>query len=316
MHRIIHELIGEHASQAGSLVAPERLRFDFTHSRAIPPEQLHEIERRVNEWIRADTPVTSEVKDYQDALSTGAMALFGEKYGDRVRVVTAGCTGTHDVPGAAAYCSKELCGGIHVERTGEIGLIRILSESSSASGIRRIEAITGRGAEEWATAQATMLREAATRLNVPTTQVIERVEALLAELRQRQREVDELRAEAGRDVAEQLLARVRRENGTTSLVAEVEARTNDELGALGDWLRDKLGSAIVVLGAVIAEKPQLLVLVTEDLVIKGYHAGTLVKAMAQIVGGGGGGKPNRAQAGGRDAAKLGEALAQAERLIG
>ncbi|HWE61477.1 MAG TPA: alanine--tRNA ligase [Chloroflexota bacterium] len=313
LHRVIRELLGEHAAQAGSLVAPDRLRFDFTHARAIPAEQVHEIERRVNAWIRADTPVEWEVTDFQAAIARGAMALFGEKYGDRVRMVIAGCAATTDEPDAVAYCSRELCGGTHVARTGEIGALHILSESSSASGIRRIEAITGRAAEEWAIGQATTLREAAGRLNAPVTQVLERIDGLLAELRQQQRDLDDLRARASHGSVEKLLDRARRRDDLTYLVARVEAQSKDELGTMADWLRDKLRPAAIVLGAVIDDKPQVLAVVTEDLVIRGYHAGNLIKALAPNIRGGG--KPNRAQGGGSDAAVLDEALAQAERLL-
>jgi alanyl-tRNA synthetase len=313
LHRVIHELIGEHAAQAGSLVAPDRLRFDFTHTRALPSEQLHEIERRINAWIRADTPVDWEVTDYQEAISRGAMALFGEKYGDRVRVVTAGCTPTTDEPGAAVYCSRELCGGTHVQRTGEIGALHILSEGSSAGGIRRIEAVTGRAAEEWALSQASTLRELATRLNAPVTQVAERVDGLLAELRERQRELEDLRAKASHGSVEGLLGGVQRHNDVAILVARVEAQSADELGTMSDWLRDKLGSAAIVLGAVINDKPQVLAVVTADLVVRGYHAGNLIRALAPTIRGGG--KEQRAQGGGADAGALDAALAQAEQLL-
>ena len=169
LHRVARNVLGEHAAQAGSLVAPDRLRFDFTQPRPITPDQLRQIEKGVNDWVRADTVVDWRVLGYQDALADGAIALFGEKYGDSVRMVTTGCDG-------APYCSRELCGGTHVARTGEIGLFRIVQESSSSSGIRRIEALTGRGADEWASAQADSLRDVAARLGTPANQVTERVD--------------------------------------------------------------------------------------------------------------------------------------------
>jgi alanyl-tRNA synthetase len=309
LHRVAREVLGNHAAQAGSLVAPDRLRFDFTHNRAVTPEQLREIERRVNEWIRADTPVDWRVTGYQEAIAEGAMALFGEKYSDSVRVVTAGCAS--GVP----FCSRELCGGTHVARTGEIGLFRILQESSSAGGIRRIEALTGRGADEWASAQASTLREVAARLGTPTNQVLERVDGLLSELKQLQRQLDNVRSQAGRGALEDLLNHVQRQNGVAFIAAQVAAPDAKALGEMGDWLRDKLGSGIVVLGTVLNDKPQLLAMVTKDLVSNGYHAGNLVRKLATIVGGGGGGRPDMAQAGGRDAAKLDDALAQVGRLV-
>jgi len=315
LHRVLRQTLGEHAAQAGSLVSPDRLRFDFTHNRPIPAEQVAEIERRVNEWIRADTPVDWQELGYQEALNEGAMALFGEKYGDRVRMVTAGCTPTNDEPGAASFCSRELCGGTHVARTGEIGLFRILSEGSSAGGIRRIEALTGRGADEWATAQVTALKEVAGRLGVPASQVPDRVEALLAELRARNKELEETRGKAGRASLEGLLGEVRQAGEIPYLAARVEAGNADGLSTMADWLRDRLGSAVIVLGALLGEKPQFLVVATDDLVGRGVHAGKLVGSLAAIVGGRGGGKPARAQGGGTDAARLDEALAAVGGLL-
>ncbi len=308
LHRVIHEVIGEHATQAGSLVAPDRLRFDFAHGRAIPPEQVREIERRVNAWIRTDTPVTWQITSYQAAIEHGAMALFGEKYGDRVRMVTAGCQDT-------MFCSRELCGGTHVERTGEIGLFRILAETSSAGGVRRIEAVTGREADEWVTSQTNALREIAARLNAPATQVLERVDGLLAELKATQQTMEALRTQGARASLESLLVSTRQAGKVAYIAARVDAPDARALNEMGDWLRDKLGSGVVVLGAVLNDKPQLMAMVTRDLIGSGYHAGNLVKALATIVGGGGGGRPDMATAGGRDASRLDEALGQVGELL-
>jgi len=333
LHRALHDLLGEHATQAGSLVAPDRLRFDFTHNRQVTPEQQREIERRINAWIRADTPVEWEITDYQQAIDRGAMALFGEKYGDRVRMVTVGCADesvvsspssvaadaeqrTTDNGQPTVMCSRELCGGTHVGRTGEIGYFRIVGESSVAGGVRRIEALTGAGAEAWADAQAATVRDVAARLGVPPAQAIEKIEALLSELKQRQQDLDKLRSQSARGTLEGLLEQVRQQNGASYLAARVEAPDTARLREMGDWLRDKIGSGLVVLGAVLGDKPQILAVVTPDLVKRGYHAGNIVKALAQIMGGGGGGRPDMAQAGGRDVTKLDEALAQVERLIG
>jgi alanyl-tRNA synthetase len=324
LHRALRDVLGEHAAQSGSLVAPERLRFDFSHPRQVTPEQQREIERRVNAWARADTPVEWEVTGYQDALARGAMALFGEKYGDRVRMVTVGCADDRTElessdsvlsPQSAVLCSRELCGGIHVGRTGEIGFFKIVGESAVASGVRRIEALTGTGAEAWVEAQAAASREIAARLSVPPAQALERLDALLAELRQRQRDLDAVRAQATRGALDGLLGEVHHENGVAYLAARVEAADATRLREMGDWLRDKLGSGVIVLGAVLNDKPQILAVVTPDLVKQGYHAGNLVKALAQVVGGGGGGRPDMAQAGGRDTGKLDEALAQVEALL-
>jgi len=212
-------------------------------------------------------------------------------------------------------CSRELCGGTHVGRTGEIGFFKIVGESAVASGVRRIEALTGLGAEAWVEAQAAVARELAARLSVPPAQALERLDALLAEARQRQRDLDAVRTQATRGALDGLLSDVRRENGLAYLAARVEAPDAGRLREMGDWLRDKLGSGVIVLGAMLNDKPQILAVVTPDLVKQGYHAGNLVKALAQVVGGGGGGRPDMAQAGGRDASKLDEALAQVGTLL-
>jgi len=330
LHRALRDVLGEHAAQAGSLVAPDRLRFDFNNMRQVTPDQLHEIERRINAWIRADTQVEWEVTNYQAAINRGAIALFGEKYGDQVRMVTVGCAdqgsgvgdqGSLDAENGEAHhasfvmCSRELCGGTHVGRTGEIGYFRITGESGVASGVRRIEALTGANAETWVDQQAATLREIAARLGVPATQAVERVDSLLAELKQRQHDLDALQAQATRGTLEGLLAHVQRQNGLAYLAARVDAPDVARLREMGDWLRDKIASGVIVLGTTLNEKPQLLAIVTSDLLSKGYHAGNLVKGLAPIVGGGGGGRPDMAQAGGRDVSKLDEALGRVGALL-
>ncbi|MFO7170314.1 MAG: alanine--tRNA ligase [Chloroflexota bacterium] len=326
LHRALRDVVGEHAAQAGSLVAPDRLRFDFTHTRQLTPEQLREIERRVNAWVRADAPVDWQEMGYQEAIDRGAIALFGEKYGDRVRVVHVARGENGSGPAAEAQASglegdfasrdsRELCGGTHVSRTGEIGFFRIVGESSVAAGVRRVEALTGAGAEQWVEQQASLVRDVAARLGTPPAQVLERLDGLLAELRQRQREIDELRARQARGALEGLLSSVQRRNGVQYLAARVEAPDAARLREMGDWLRDRIGSGVVVLGAVFGEKVQLLAMVTPDLAGKPYHAGNLVKALAPIVGGSGGGRPDMAQAGGRDVSKVDEALAQVGALL-
>lgn len=314
LHRALRESLGDHATQAGSLVAPDRLRFDFSHNKPLSAEQLRGIEAHVNAWVRADTPVSWETKSYQQALDEGAMALFGEKYGDRVRMVTVGCGEVEiDIPGAT--CSRELCGGIHVERTGEIGAFTILGETSVAAGVRRIEAVTGRGAEALAEQQSLLLKDIGARLGVPAARAVERLDAVLAELKQRQRELDALKSQQARGSLDALLGQVQHVGDVPLLAARVEAEDANRLREMGDWLRDKLGTAVIVLGSVIGEKPQVLVVVTPDLVKQGYHAGNLVKVLAPIMGGGGGGRPDMAQAGGREAASLDTALAGASAAL-
>jgi alanyl-tRNA synthetase len=325
LHRALRDVLGEHAEQAGSLVAPDRLRFDFGHPSALTQEHLREIERRVNAWIRADTEVMPAEMPIDQARQLGAMMLFGEKYGDIVRVVTIGC----DAAPAAVlevetevqpeprptFCSRELCGGTHVNRTGEIGFLRIIAESSIGSGLRRIEAVTGRGAEAFVDSQIETLREAARLLGTTPAQIGERISQLLAQIKQQQQQIDQLeRAQSGSRLQSLLDAR-QYQDGLAFVAARVDAPSADKLREMGDWLRDKLGSGVVVLGTVLNDKPQIVAMVTQDLVKRNYHAGKLVKALAQIVGGGGGGRPDVAQAGGRDASKLDVALAEVGALL-
>lgn len=320
LHRALRDVLGEHAEQAGSLVAPERLRFDFGHPQAVTPDELREIEGRVNAWIRADTEVSPAEMPLAAAKQVGAMALFGEKYGDIVRVVTVGCVEVsgREHGGAVAeqtivaetMCSRELCGGTHVERTGQIGFFRILGESSIGSGLRRIEAVTGRGAEAYVDSQLGLLRDLAQRMSTTPSQLVERVEQLLSQLKQQQQQLGQLARQQSGAQLQTLLERKAEHNGVALVAARVEAPSMDKLREMGDWLRDKLGSGVVVLGTVLNEKPQLLAMVTPDLVKQGYHAGNLVKGLAPIVGGGGGGRPDVAQAGGRDSTKLDVALQQ------
>jgi alanyl-tRNA synthetase len=260
------------------------------------------------------------------------MALFGEKYGDIVRMVTVGCGATtlnasastaptvtetlpDETPRAESFCSRELCGGTHVKRTGEIGMFRIVGESSVGSGLRRIEAVTGRGAEEFVDSQVTLLRDLAQRLQTTPAQLAERADQLLAQIKQQQQQLTQLQRQQSGSQLQQMLETRAQLNGFGLVVSKVDAPNMDKLREMGDWLRDKLGSGVVVLGTVVNDKPQLLAMVSADLVKQGYHAGNLVKALAAIVGGGGGGRPDTATAGGRDVTKLDAALAQVGALL-
>jgi alanyl-tRNA synthetase len=325
LHRALRDVLGEHAEQAGSLVAPDRLRFDFGHPQAVTPDELREVERRVNAWVRADTEVSPAEMRRADAERLGATALFGEKYGDVVRVVTVGCT-EGDAPSSdgedcthiharPSYCSRELCGGTHVDRTGEIGFFRIVGESSVGSGLRRIEALTGRGADEYVEAQAAQLRDLANRAGVGVAQLGDRINQLFAQVKQQQAEIAQLQRGRSAATLDQLMEERKDASGVPYVAASVEAASADALRELGDRVRDKLRSGVVVLGTVVADKPQIVAMVTPDLVGQGYHAGKLVKSLATVVGGGGGGRPDVAQAGGRDAAKLGDALARVGTLL-
>jgi len=314
LQRALRDVVGEHAAQAGSLVAPERLRFDFTHNRSVSAEQLHDIEQRVNAWIRADQSVQWEEMPYQTALDRGAIALFGEKYGDRVRLVHAAATSTWAETGYASRDSMELCGGTHVGRTGEIGLFRIVAESSVAGGIRRIEAVTGQGAHAWVDAQLATLRDAAGRLGVPAPQLSERVDVLLADLKGRQRELDALKSQATGSQVDDLIKSALHKQGVVYVVARVDGLDVAQMRDLGDKIRDRMEQGVVVLASAADDRAQLLVMVTKT--VSQHHAGNLIKELAPVVGGKGGGRPDMAQAGGREVANIDAALLQARALLG
>ncbi|MFQ5886246.1 MAG: DHHA1 domain-containing protein, partial [Anaerolineae bacterium] len=303
LHKALREVLGGHARQSGSLVAPDRLRFDFTHMAGLTPEELKEIEQHINAKIRENLPVTAQVIDYDKAIAAGAVAIFGEKYGDRVRMVS------------IDNYTKELCGGTHLRATGEIGLFHIVGEESIGAGLRRIEALTGRGAERYMQEALTTLVEVADRLQVPPTEVGDRVASLLESLKQKEREVARLRREKARSEVDSLLEKVTEVKGVKLLAAEVRVDDIESLREMTDWVRDRLGSAVVVLGAVLGDKPALVAAVTPDLVERGLRADWLAKEVANLVGGGGGGRPTLAQAGGRDASKLQEALAAVEGFL-
>jgi len=303
LHKALKEVLGEHANQAGSLVEPERLRFDFSHFGAVTAEQLAEIERRVNEqiWRRIDVDIS--YKPLAEAKAMGAMALFGEKYGDIVRVVRVG------------DYSLELCGGCHVRNTGEIGMFKIVSEGGIGSGVRRIEAVTGRGAYLYAESQMQLLKEAAGLLKSQHADVPKRIEHLLNQLKELNREIEALRGKLSAAEAGSLVDRAKKVGEVTLLAAQVNVANMDSLRDLADRMKQKLGSAVIVLGAANEGKVHLVAAVTPDLVAKGYNAGNIVKEAASRCGGGGGGRPDMAQAGGKDPSKLQEALQAVERMV-
>ncbi|MFC3802104.1 alanine--tRNA ligase [Cohnella sp. GCM10012308] len=303
LHKALKQVLGEHVNQAGSLVEPGRLRFDFSHFGAITEAELADVERRVNEQIWLGTDVDISLKGIDEAKSLGAMALFGEKYGDIVRVVRVG------------DYSLELCGGCHVSNTAQIGLFRLVAESGIGSGVRRIEAVTGRHAYAYMDEQIGLLKGAAALLKTGVAEVPRRVEALQGELRQTQREVESLQGRLGRLEAAELLGGAKEVGGLTLLAAQVNVGSMDALRGVADELKAKLPEAVLVLGAVHDDKVSLVVSVSPALVQRGLHAGKLIKELAAICGGGGGGKPELAQAGGKDPSKLGEALRAAEGLV-
>ncbi|WP_410501582.1 alanine--tRNA ligase [Exiguobacterium acetylicum] len=303
LHKALKDTLGTHVNQAGSLVSPERLRFDFSHFGAVTQEELTKIEQDVNQAIWASLPVDIEEMNIADAKAKGAMALFGEKYGETVRVVSAG---TYSI---------ELCGGIHVGNTAEIGLFKIVSESGIGAGTRRIEAVTGAGAYRVMNQHLETLEQAASVLKTKTTEVPVRIEALQQQLRETERANESLQAKLANIEAASLKNDVEEINGVRVLAKRVDVSDMDALRGMMDELKSSLGSAIIVLGSAQGEKVNLVASVSKDLIDQGYHAGKLIKEVATRCGGGGGGRPDMAQAGGKDASKLEEALAYASQYV-
>jgi alanyl-tRNA synthetase len=299
LHAALRRVLGEHAVQAGSLVAPDRLRFDFSHHEAVGPEQLRRIEEMLNEQIVRDLRVEVRYLPLRDALAEGAIALFGEKYGDTVRVVS--------IDGF----SKELCGGTHVSHTGEIGAFLITDETSVASGIRRIEAVTGLAAARLARTLIDVSEEAARRLHVAPEQLPEAIERLQQQVRDQQREIERLAADLAAARLAPLVERAARIDGFRVVSARIEVPSLDVLRRVGDRLRDAIGSGVVILGTAIENRPTILAMATPDAVQRGVHAGQVVQAVTPLLGGRGGGRPDIAQGGGADVSRLDEALAAA-----
>jgi alanyl-tRNA synthetase len=305
LHAALRQVLGDAVHQAGSLVTPDRLRFDFTHHGPVNPERLSEIESIVNREIWRGAPVTFREMPFQEARALGAMALFGEKYGDVVRVVT--------IPGF----SMELCGGTHVSNTAQIGVFKIVAETGVAAGVRRIEAVTGPGAYEAFRHEERSLRRIAELLKSPVDGVEKRVAGLVEERRALERRLDEA-MRGGGDQLQSLLQRAQAvgANGSRLVASVVRASDVKELQALGDAVREKLGSGVGVLAASFDDgKNALLVVVTDDLRAKGVYANALIQDIAAAAGGRGGGKPHMAQAGIPDAARFDDALASAPQLV-
>jgi alanyl-tRNA synthetase len=303
LHSALKEVLGEHVKQAGSMVSAERLRFDFTHLSGVSAAQLADVERRVNEKIWENIPVDVAEASLEEAKKMGATALFDEKYGEAVRVVRVG------------DYSMELCGGTHVQNAGEIGLFKILSESGIGAGLRRIEAVTGPGAYRWFAARNKMLEQAALHLKSTPDLLPDKILSMQNEYRELQREYQRLELKMAGMEVDGLLARVSDTSGVPVLSARVSAGNMETLREMADRLKNKLGSGIIVLGAVAEGKVLLVGAVTPDLVKAGYHAGKLVGEVAKLTGGGGGGRPDMAQAGGKDPDTLDNALAKVNKLV-
>lgn len=300
LHQALKDVLGDHVNQAGSLVASERLRFDFSHIAAMTAEELQTVEQKVNEHIWANHEVETMLKPLEEAKAMGAMALFGEKYQDIVRVVKVG------------DYSLELCGGTHVGCTGEIGLFKIISESGIGSGVRRIEAVTGRHAYQYMNEQYQVFLQTCDLLKTSPQGVLGRVQQLQAQMKELEREREALQAKLNHAAASDMIQNIQEVEGVPVLSAQVEANSPETLRQLMDDLRQKIGEGIIVLGATNGEKVQLVAAVTQKYVQQGFHAGKLIKEIATRCGGGGGGRPDLAQAGGKKPEKLSEALQHVE----
>ncbi|MFA5811858.1 MAG: alanine--tRNA ligase [bacterium] len=302
LHRALREVLGEHVKQAGSLVEPKRLRFDFSHFQAMTREEIREVERRANAAIRKNYPVLTYELNYDEAVSRGALAFFGEKYGDRVRMI--------DVSGY----SKELCGGTHVHATGDIGMIKIVAESSVAAGVRRIEAVTGAGVERYIDELDSQKLELAKALKAQPAEVVDRARKLVEQVAALEKELKAARSKAAGEGLSDLMAQVREIGGLKVLAAKVDAPDRNTLAEWAEKYRDKLGEGVVVLGSVIEEKVVLIAAVSKSLTPK-VHAGKIVGKVSELVGGKGGGRPDFAQGGGPDAVGLEKALAAVEEFL-
>lgn len=299
LHKALKEVLGNHVNQSGSLVEPERLRFDFSHFKNLSIGDLRKIEELVNSVVLSNVRVETTELPLDEARAMGAAALFGEKYGSVVRVVKMG------------EFSMELCAGTHLHSTAEVGMFKVVGESSIGAGLRRIEAVTGNNALRYIYSREEQLNEILRLVKAAPHEVVRRVESLVRENRELENEAEGLRAKLARFEVQSLLQKSRDIKGANFLSARVSTPDMDSLRAMADLVRDQLGSAVVVLGSTVGEKVNLVAAVTPDLTSRGLHAGRLVKEIAAIVGGGGGGKAEMAQAGGKDPSRLQEALDKA-----
>jgi len=302
LHTALRKFLGDHVKQAGSLVSPGRLRFDFSHFTQVDAQIITLIENYVNDRIWDNIPVEIQEMDMDQAIASGATALFEEKYGDRVRVISLG------------EFSRELCGGTHCRRTGDIGSFQILSESSIASGVRRIEAVTGLGALRQTQRYTQTLQSIAGKLKVNWDDLADRIEKILQQQKNLEKEVAKLKAQIAGQSAESITTDIQQINGISVVAKQVTVDQPGELRDLADKFKDKIQSGIVLLGSVSGAKALLIAVVTKDLTDR-FHAGKIIKQVAAIVGGGGGGRPDMAQAGGTKPKMLKEAIASIAEII-
>ena len=303
LQKALKEVLGSHMAQKGSLVTPDRLRFDFAHFQPMTAEEIAQVEALVNKEIGAALPVTTQIMNLEEAKKSGAMALFDEKYAENVRVVSMG------------DFSKELCGGTHVANTGVVTAFKIVSESGIAAGVRRIEALTGEGVFAYYREQEAVLAEAARLLKASSMAVPEKIGHLLAEIKELQSENESLKSKAARDALGDVMNQVKEIKGVKVLAARVDGVDMNGLRDLGDQLKEKLGEGVVVLASAGEGKVSLMATATDAAMKAGAHAGNLIKAIAVCVGGGGGGRPNMAQAGGKNPAGIDEAIAKVSEVL-
>lgn len=303
LQKALRIVLGNHVEQSGSYNDAERLRFDFNHFQAMTAEEIAKVEAIVNEEIAANLPVVTEVLTIEEAKKTGAMALFGEKYGEKVRVVEMG------------DFSKEFCGGTHVKNTGAIGSFKIISENGVAAGVRRIEALTGVGVTKYYAELEERLNEAAKVVKATPATLVEKCEHLMAELKDLQSENESLKSKAAKDALGDVMNQVVEVKGVKLLATSVPGVDMNGLRDLGDQLKDKLGDGVVVLASELDGKVNLIAMATDGVQTKGAHAGNLIKGIAALVGGGGGGRPNMAQAGGKNPAGIPNAIAEAAKVL-
>ena len=303
LQKALKTVLGSHVEQKGSLVTPDRLRFDFAHFSAMTPEELEKVENIVNTEIAKNVPVVTEVMNIEQAKATGAMALFGEKYEEDVRVVSMG------------DFSKELCGGTHVNNTGNITTFKIVSEAGVAAGVRRIEALTGDGVFCYYKEVEKELAEAAKAAKSTPANLKEKIEHMQAEMKALQSEIESLKSKAAKDALGDVMNQVKEVNGVRLLATAVEDVDMNGLRDLGDQLKEKLGEGVVVIASSASGKVNLIAMATDEAMEKGAHAGNLIKGIAALVGGGGGGRPNMAQAGGKNPAGIPDAIAKAAEVL-
>jgi len=303
LHKALKEVLGEHVNQAGSLVEPDRLRFDFTHFQPVTDEELKQIEARVNQVIAENLGVETVISGLEEAKKMGATALFGEKYGDKVRVIKMG------------DYSIELCGGTHLRSTAEAGLFKIISESGIGSGLRRIEAVTGEGVLKYLEEKQSLLEEVSSTLKTSPHELVRRAEGIIKELKEKEKELEALQIKLAKYELDGVLNQVRDVKGVKVVSAQVNVPDMDSLRNMGDMLRDKLGSGVVVLGMANEGKVNFVAMATKDVLEKGVHSGNIIREVAKIAGGGGGGRPDMAQAGAKDPLKMAEALEKVYEVV-